>query len=155
MAGTTGLEPATSDVTGRTSPRSMACMSLFPSGLQRTSRGCFQGATVGALVRLSDSILAVHSALRVIDQWLGMPDGQAMKGGSETPSTSSSGSAPGFWAKSRSTQKRDRQRIGEGQIARPTSETRPLVPDVRQYHRLHSSGAGRAAQIPGGLPASR
>ena len=51
MAGTTGLEPATSDVTGRTSQRFVACMFIVLNGLGRTLERCFSGATVRATVR--------------------------------------------------------------------------------------------------------
>ena len=51
MAGTTGLEPATSDVTGRTSERVLVRMSLFQKGLLGAMKGCFLLATVRATVR--------------------------------------------------------------------------------------------------------
>src|ERR1017187_9547217 len=57
MAGTTGLEPATSDVTGRTSQRFLACMFLFLKDLLRASESCFSGATVRATVRFSRLLL--------------------------------------------------------------------------------------------------
>src|ERR1017187_10567642 len=53
MAGTTGLEPATSDVTGLTSKRFSVCMLLFLKDLVRAPEGCFSGATVRATVRSS------------------------------------------------------------------------------------------------------
>jgi|SRR5471030_1193550 hypothetical protein len=53
MAGTTGFEPATSDVTGRTSQRLLVCMSLIAKDLLRTLESCFSGATVRATVRSS------------------------------------------------------------------------------------------------------
>ena len=53
MAGTTGLEPATSDVTGRTSQRFLLCMPLFVKDLLRALKSRFSGATVRATVRSS------------------------------------------------------------------------------------------------------
>jgi hypothetical protein len=41
MAGTTGLEPATSDVTGRTSQGFSVCMLLFLKDLLRAPEVCF------------------------------------------------------------------------------------------------------------------
>jgi integrase/recombinase XerD len=48
VAGTTGLKPATSDVTGRTSLRFSVCMLLVSKDLLRAPEGCFSGATVRA-----------------------------------------------------------------------------------------------------------
>ena len=53
MAGTTGLEPATSDVTGRTSQGLSVDNLLFLNGLPRVPDGYFSGATVRATVRRS------------------------------------------------------------------------------------------------------
>src|SRR5690242_20232704 len=57
MAGTTGLEPATSDVTGRMSQRLSACMCLVLPDLLRGLESCFSGATVRATVRTSSLFL--------------------------------------------------------------------------------------------------
>src|ERR1035437_5644677 len=71
MAGTTGLEPATSDVTGRTSQRFMVCMPLVSKDLPRALDRCFSGATVRATVRSSrlflwDSDFAIDQLHRLL-----------------------------------------------------------------------------------------
>ena len=57
MAGTTGLEPATSDVTGRKSGRLLGCMLLDLKRLSERVVGVFRGATVAATVRHSVFLL--------------------------------------------------------------------------------------------------
>ena len=52
MAGTTGLEPATSDVTGRTSQGFLVRIPLFLMDLLRASESSFRAATVRASVLL-------------------------------------------------------------------------------------------------------